>query len=828
MAARPAFTAVAIASLALGIGANTAIFSLWYTVVRAPLPGVERPDELVMLTNPGATGMWRGQWTTPADGPRSWVTYAEFEALRDRASSFSVLTASQSSWSSWPAVIDGGAVEDVHGRFVSGDFFRALGVGPSAGRLFTADEDRGEPAIAVISHAYWQRRFGGVPAAVGRTLTIRGTPVTIVGVTPDGFVGETAGQTPDLWLPLRLQPRLTPGNDWLQDLSADKTMWLHVIGRLRPGVTLAQADIEANAILHAELEVFYGGVAPDRRQALLDQRLRLVSSARGASATVQGLAASITTLLAAAGVLLLIACANLANLLLARSVSRRGEIAVRVSLGAGRAQILRLLMVDSLAVAAVGAVAALGLAALMHQGLVRLLQQADPSFATTFVVDVPVLLFTAGTMLVAALAIGAMPAITLSRSLSLPTLQDVSRGAIGSRHELRAGRWLVAAQLALSLPLLVAAGLLVRTVYNLQHPELGFRSEQLVLARVDIGVLASDPVRREQALRATHSRIEQIAGVERATFSQLGLFGGGFSNSPIVIDGSDRTLARPEDVDLDRVGPGYFTTLGVPIALGRDIDTRDDAVSPRVCVINAAFAEQYFKGRNPLGARITTVDDVDGRTSYEVVGVAGNVQIHDVRTAVEPRFFVPSAQRRSAATNRTFVIRTQLAPTVLAAALREAVADAHPQLSVATIESLDERLGGLTAEDRAIAMLSLVFGVVALLLAVVGLYGVLSYGINRRATEMAIRIALGARGTRVIAMILQESAGVVAAGLAAGGLLSFFGTRVLAQRLYGVAAGDPLTAVTALTTLVLAAFAASYLPALRASRVSPMAALHRG
>jgi predicted permease len=835
MAAKPAFTSLAVASLALGIGANTAIFSLWNSVLHASLPGAANPGELVILTNPASSGLWRGTWNTTTDGPRSWVTYAEFEQLRDRASGFSALMASQSSLNTWQVRVGGGPPEEMHGRLVSGTFFEALGVRPAVGRLFTPAEDRDASPYAVISHAYWQRRFGGRLDALGQMLTFGDTIVTVVGIASPGFAGETAGQLPDVWLPLRLQPRLLPGGNWLTEAPPDKVMWLHVFGRLRPGVSLTQAEAQANAILQTSLESFYGAAGGERRRELLDQHLRLHPGGRGVSSTVEQFSASLTVLFAAVGILLLIGCANLANLLLARSVGRQGEFAIRVSLGAARVRLVRQLVTESLALAAVGGLAAMGVAHLLHGALVQLLQQADSRFSVSFGVDIPVLLFAATATVAAALLIGMVPALQLTRIDAASRLQEIGRGAMGSMRESRSIRWLVGAQLTLSLPMLIAAGLLVQTVSNLQNPELGFRPARLLLARINLGAAATDTGRRDRILQELQSRLAQIPGVESATFSQLGLFGGGVSTDGVVVEGSALTAERARESALDRVGAAYFTTLGIPVRTGRDIASSDRAGSHKVCVVNEAFVRRFFGERSPLGLHVIT--GVEDGTSYEVVGVVADARTQSLRDAIEPRFYVPAEQRSSTAVGRTFLIRTSAAARMsVPAAVREAVTRADSAVSLSEIEWLEERLADLTAEDRAVARLAAAFGVLAMALAVIGLNGVMSYGVSRRSTEIAIRIALGARAGRVIAMILGENIRLILAGLAAGGVLSYFGpplvarsdfgSRLLDTRLHGVTAQDPLTLTAGVTVLLLAALAAAYLPARRASRVDPMMALH--
>jgi len=819
MAVKPAFTAVAILSLALGIGANTAIFSVWNGVLYAPLPGVHRPEGLVLLTDPGASGMVRGH----SSGARRWLSYAEFEQLRDHATGFSGLMASQSRLNIWHVRVDRGAPEEMSGRLVSGGFFDVLGVHPAVGRLFK--DDRGEPAVAVISHAYWQRRFSGTPDVLGKALIVRDTPVSIVGVAPAAFVGETSGQQPDVWLPLWLQPRVLPGGDWLHEKPPDKVMWLHVFGRLKPGITYAQAEAQANAVFLTGLESFYGA---ERRGEVVDQRLRLQPGARGASATRDELSSSLMLLLASAGVLLLITCANLANLLLARGAARQTEIAVRVSLGASRQRLIRQLVTESLALAAMGGVAAIAVAYVMHAALVRMLQEAEPRFFIGFAFTLPVLVFVLAATLIAALVFGALPAWHITRTDPGSRLKDNSRGTIGSARELRAGRWLVGAQLALSLPLLVGAGLLVRTVDNLQRPDLGFDAERLLVAWVDLGAIVQDTARRDRALRELVARIQRIPGVEAASFSQVGLFSGGLSTAAIEVSGSEPTAARRGDSPLDRVGANYFTTLRIPILRGRDISDGDRADTYKVCIVNEAFVREHFGGQDPLGMRVTTVDD-GVRTTYEVVGVAGDARTQSVRDAVEPRFFVPAEQRPSSGTSRTFLIRTASRAAGVIAAVHDAMDGVDARLSRLDLDlaSIEEHMAPLIAAERTTARLAMVFGSVALTLAAIGLYGVLSYGIARRSSEIAIRMALGAHSRGIIAMILRETAGLIVAGLLVGSALASVGSRMLASRLYGVAPQDPLTLTLATGALLLVALLAAYLPARRASRVDPMTALHQ-
>ena len=827
-AAAPGFALAAIVSLALGIGANTAIFSLWKSAAHDSLPGVADPDRLVILTNPNALGQWRGSWSSTADGPRSWVTFEEFELLRDQTTAFSSLMATQSSLSTWPVRVESGRQEDVVGRLVSGQFFQVLGVRAAAGRLFSRRDDAVETAEAVISDAFWHRRFGGRATAIGTLLHFGDVTVTIVGVAPPGFSGETNGQRPpDVWLPLRLQPRVMPGADFLHDQPPDKVMWLHVLGRLQPGVTLAQAEAQANLVFRASLETFYGDVPANRRSESLDQHLRVSSASRGVSSTVNQFSGSLAVLMTAVGILLLIACGNLANLLLVRSAARRGEMAIRVALGASRGRLVRQLVIESLTLAAAAGIPAVFVAFPLHGALVTMLQQADAWFAVSFATDPGVLAFTTATTLITGLAVGLIPALQMSGSDAAPQLTDGHRGVIGSRAELRSGRALVAIQLALALPLLVGAGLLVQTMFNLQHPDIGFSPARLISARINLGEAAADANHRDRVLRDIQERLQATPGVDAATFSQLGLFSGGMSNAAVTVEGSALTQARPRDSALDRVGSGYFGTMGIPLLSGRDIASTDGADSRRVAIVNQAFVRYFLNGRNPLGLRITTGTLPDNATSYEVVGVAADARIQSLRGDVEPRFFVPAEQRESGSVSRTFLIRTRGEVASVAAAVRQIVSSVDTALTVSEIAPVEQHLAEFTAEDRAVARLALVFGLVAVLLAAAGLYGVLSYSVTRRAGEIAVRIALGAPSLRVVGMIVRDSFGVVLTGMAAGGVLAYFATRLIASRLYEVAPQDPATLVGAVIGLLGVAALAAYLPARHASRVEPIRALHQ-
>ncbi len=522
---------------------------------------------------------------------------------------------------------------------------------------------------------------------------------------------------------------------------------------------------------------------------------------------------------------MLIACANLANLLLARGAARRAEMMLRLSLGAGRGRLVRQLVTESLALAAAGGVAAVTVAYVLHRALVLMLAEGDPNFAIDFAFGVRVSAFLVAATVTAALLFGLLPAWQATSTDSAAALKEYGRGALGSRAQTRSGRALVSLQLALSLPLLVGAGLLARTAYNVQRIDHGFTTGRLLLVRVELQTAAEDPVRRSALRRALLDRIQKTPGVSGASFSQLGVFTGSFSSRSIEVEGNAATNTEQEaESTFDEVGPGYFTTLGVRLLQGRDFLDSDGLESPRVCVINEAFARRFFERRNPIGMRLTEIDDDRGRTSYQIVGVARDARTHNLRGDVEPRVFTAATQRPASVANPIFIVRSHTDVPV-ASAVRQAIQQVRADVPITSARTAEERKAPLTAQDRATARLAVAFAAVALTLAAIGLYGVLSYGVARRTSEIAIRIALGAQPRRVITMILGETSIVVAAGLAAGLGLAYAASRLVDSRLYGVAPRDPATFALATSLLLVVALIAAYLPARRASRLEPTAAL---
>lgn len=805
LASRPGFTAVAVLSLAFGIGANTAIFSLINSILLSALP-VRDPQSLVILTNPASNGIMIGG----KSGEREELTYSEFLQLRELSPVFASLMACQIEPERIPVRVDGSEPEEVLVQLASSEYFSTLGVPALLGRTLRPDDDPAAPN-AVISYDYWQRRFGGRADVLGSRIAIRQGVFSIVGVAPASFFGETVGQRPGIWVPLSLQPAVLPGRDWLHEKPGDrdKVMWLHVFGRLQPGVRIETAQAAANVTFQQGLTAFYGSVERARRQWL-----KLRPAASGASQIRGQFAAPLTMLLVASGLVLLIACANLGNLMLARTTGRIREMSVRLALGAGRGRLIRQLLTESMVVAFLGGMAGLGAAWILRAGLLRLVPETIPLPASP---DARILGFAFVLTLVVGLTLGLLPALrTMSVNASVG-LKAQGRGLTGSAAWLRMGKLIVVGQVALSLPLLVGAGLLLRTLQNLQQVDLGYVKERLIQVRVDVQMGGYEEQRRLPLFQRLLERVRAVPGVRAASYSKSGLFLGSRSSGDVEVEGYMQKGDGGVWSVWDHVGPDYFSTLGIPLLQGREITERDQPSRNKVCVINEVFARQFFAGRNPLGMHVNR---------YEIVGVARDSRNRNLRDEIEPRFYVPAGQPADVPPRFiTFAVRTVAEPSSVLAGVRQAILAEDPNLPVTAASTLTELIDRQMVQDRMLARLSMAFGIVALLLAALGLYGVLSYGVARRTSEIGIRKALGAQHGAVMRMILRETGLLLVLGLIAGVALSAAGIRFITSRLYGLAPTDPVALGAAITVLAGVALLAAWLPAYRASRVDPLVAL---
>ena len=722
------------------------------------------------------------------------------------------------------ARVDGGDAEGIRIRMVSADYFGTLGVPALLGRTFEPrDREEGASPYAVISYDYWQRRFGRRADILGVPLALRGGVFSIVGVAPSSFFGETVGERSDAWLPLSMQATVLPGRDWLHDQpgSVEKIMWLHGFGRLKPAVTIEQAEAASNVIFQQALSSYYASQTPEDQKRFLDQRLKLRPAATGASQLRGQFSEPLLMLLAAAGVVLLIACANIGNLLLTRTTARSREISVRLALGASRGRLIRQLLTESTFLAVLGGLAGLGMAFLLREGLLRLVSD---SIVLAAAPDARVLAFVFALTLLAGLVLGSFPALRATQVDTTAGLKEQGRGLTSSAGWLRVGKFVVVGQLALSLPLLVGAGLLLRTLYNLQQVDLGYSKERLLIVEVDAETAGYEPSRRVQLYEQLLESVRAAPGVRAATYSFNGLFSGSDSGDQVVVEGYTPTGNDDRGSRYNHVGPDYFSSLGIPLLAGREIAASDQPSSNKVCVINEAFAKRFFVGRNPLGMHVTQTFG-DQTNTFEVVGVARDSRAGGLRGDIEHRFYVPAAQPIFAPDSASFAIRTLAEPSSVLAGVRSAILGIDSNLPITSARSLEELVDRRMVQDRLLARLSIAFGVIALLLAAIGLYGVLSYGVARRTNEIGIRKALGAQHSAVMSMILRETGLLLVVGLIAGVALSAMGMQLITSRLYGLAPTDPVAIAVAVAVLSGVGLVAAWIPAYRASRVDPLVAL---
>jgi predicted permease len=800
----PAFTATAVLSLALGIGANTAIFSVFDAVLLKALP-VKEPGQLFALQG--------GDFS-----------YAAYQVFRQYNEPFSDLFAT-SGITSVDAQIDNGASEQTRVSLVSGSYFSVLGVSALIGRTFAADEDRvpGAHPIAVMGYGYWERRFGRDPRVLGTTIRLSGTPVTIIGVTPPAFFGEQVGAEPNLWVPLTMWARVVPGRDLV---ASRTTAWLQIIGRLKPGRDTSQAGTTLTAQYKQVLtEVFGDDAAEDTRREIAGAHVTLQSAHNGVSRLRRQFSRPLQVLMSVVALVLLVACANVANLVIARATARRREIALRLALGISRPRLVRQLLTESLLLSAAGGAAGLVFAAWGRESLLRLVTVDGSRVPLAVATDARLLAFVAAISIVTGIVFGLAPAWQSVRVNLSETMGRAGHAGV-RRRRLPAGSLLVVAEIAMSLVLLMGAGLFLRTLSNLHDVDLGFAPERLLI--VDVNPRAANY--RDDAYSAVCrrllERLNAVPGVATATFSENGVLSGRDSDTNrIRPDGYVPVDDGLPTVRFDVVGPGYFTTMGIPLLAGRDIDAHDDATARGVIVINDAMARRFFGAANPIGRRMLWGEGDDAK-ALEVVGVVPHVKQHGPRDEVAPRFYLPYFQHgQPELASARFIMRTAANPSAVATLARSAIQSEDktlPILGVDTAVSLEERT---VVQERMIAMLSSGFTVLALALACIGVYGLMAYRVVQRTSEIGIRMALGAERSRVVWSVLRQDLVLIAAGLAIGAPLAIAASSLIQSLLFGVDGADRGTLVAAVIVMTLIGLVAGLGPALRASRIEPAVSL---
>ena len=810
------FAIVAIASLALGIGANTAIFQLLDAVEFRLLP-VKAPEQLVEIRPTLDTRF--GNMTGRAG--RATVTYALWEQIRSRQEAFSSLTA----WGTGKFdLATSGESRLVDGLWVSGDFFNTLGVPPALGRVFTPSDDvRGCGAGGVVvSDAFWRREFGGDRSIVGKTVQLDLHSFQIIGVTPPGFFGVEVGRSFDVALPICAEPTVEPA-----DNAVDKPhyWWLDVVARLKPGWSVERASAHLNAISPA---VFAASVAPsfppDVAKKFLAGRLAAYPAGTGVSYLRSEYERPLWMLLGVAGLVLFIACANLANLMLARATAREREIAVRLAIGASRPQLVRQLLAESLLLAALGAAAGAVLARFFSQLVVTLISTPRSPLVFNLQSSWQVLVFTCALAACACVLFGLMPAMRATRQSASAAMRAGGRGTTDTRERFGLRRLLVVAQIALSLVLIVAALLFIQTVRNLATVDPGFHTANVLVADFDVRSARIPPADQASFERRLRERLAAIPGVAAAVDVAIVPVSGSQWNDHVIVDGVLQQTLPHEN----RVSPGFFKALEIPFIAGRDFDDRDVAGAPTVAIVNEAFAEKILRTKDAIGRTFRMrVSPGEPDPTYQVVGVVRNTKYQNVRDSFGPLAYYAEAQELNPDATLAGVqvlVRGRVQVEQLTTSITVAARELNPGTLV-TYRTLDDDIRRSFQRERMMAILSGFFGALGAMIAMIGLYGVISYSVARRRNEIGVRMALGAAGSTVRRMILAEAALLLTIGVAVGAVLSVGASRSAGALLFGLQPNDPSTIALAAVLLASVAAVASYLPAWRASRLSPTIAL---
>ena len=796
----PAFTLIAALSLALGIGANTAIFSLVNAVLLRPIP-VEDAARLASV------------FTTDQRNPGNLpISHLNYKDLRDQNQVFSGMAAFTFAQVNWAT---GKESQQIQAQVVSGNYFSVLGTQPSLGRAFLPEEDLRPTPVAVVSHAFWEQSLASDPAIVGRTMTINRTPFTIIGVAPQHFAGTLLGAGPALWVPMSMHDVVQPGFEWYEQR---RGLFLFAFGRLKPGVTVQQAGANMQSVF-SQLEQAYPVDNKGRGAgavALLDARLN--PNGQGGAQVVQ----ISVILMTVVGIVLLIACANIANLLLARANRRRREIAIRLALGAGRIRLVRQLLTESILLSVIGASAGLVLAYWLTDALAAADLPLPIPLDGNLSLDGRVLGFTALLAIATGVLFGLAPALQASRPDVVPVLKNETVPSSGGRGILRGnGRHLlVVSQVALSLLSLVAAGLFLRSLREAQSIDTGFETRGVLVMNFNLGREGYTPERGQLFYQQVVDRMAEVPGVQHAAIAQNPPLAGGFLRS-VFPEGMDTTAQNRILVQVNTVSAGYFETIGIPVVRGRGFNSADVAGAPTVVVINQTMAERFWPGQDAIGKRFKFFGDEAFTT---VVGVARNAKYNGV--AEDPIPFIYQPLRQNYTPQAALHVRSAGEAASLAAPVRRLVQEIDPTLAVFNIRTLEDQVAQSLAPLRINVIVLTTFGVLALLLASIGLYGVASYSVTQRTREIGVRMALGAQPSSVLGMVLGRGLLLVGIGLAVGlaaalGLASVMPPELLPN----VSARDPLTLVVTSATLGLVAVVATLVPARRATKIDPLLAL---
>ena len=828
MAANPLFTATAALSLALGIGANTAIYSFMDAILMRSLP-VANPHQLAVLkwhaprrsgVVKGVNGTMTGYGKTGSESPN--FPFAAYQALRNNPSLFSTIF-TYTYIQTFNAIV-AGAAESLPGGFVSGNYFSGLGVPSAAGRLLVEEDDRsGAPAAVVLSYAFWQRRFGGDPSALGRSIQINGLPFTIVGVAARDFFGVDPQQNPAFFLAIHQLARLSanPAAEERSRFFNQNFYWIEMMIRLRPGITLEQAQ----AALSAQFHSFAASTAATPKDAEILPELALEPGGTGLDSLRRQYSKPLYVLMTMVGLILAIACANLANLLLARAAARRREMAVRLSLGAGRWRIVRQMLTESVLLAVTGGAMGLFVAFAGVRMITWLIANGRENFTLHASLNWPVLGFTFALSVASGLVFGLAPALQSTKGDFIPALKEGRSQGWRTGHGVRPrlGHVLIVAQIAVSLLLVIGAGLFIRTLSNLHSIDVGFNREKILLVSIN----GRQAGYRDAALARFYAglldRFREIPGVRSATASNFPLVAHYVNNPEVTIPG--RPSPQRSTAECLNVDPAFLDTMEIPVVEGRGLQPADLA-SPAVSVVNQKFASTFFPGENPLGRQFALGGGPDVHAALlTIVGVSKNAHYNSLQEKEGPVVYIPYTQKVADLRGMFFELRTAGDPFGAVGAVRRIIHDASSDVSITEVTTQALRIEQTISQERTFANLGACFALLALLIACVGLYGTMAYAVARRTGEIGIRMALGAQRRKIIAMVLREVLALTAAGLLIGYGAAHFTTYLVESFLYGIKPNDLLAVTAAIGILLMAAVAAGYAPAWRASRIDPAAAL---
>ncbi len=820
---QPGFTAAVVLTLSLGIGANTAIFSLVDAVLLRMLP-VEKPGELYTF---GAS-LSSGTINDDSIGSRNtnMYSYPMYRDMQDHNEVFSDLAALSSFPSNAYVSPDrsspGAPVEKALARLVSGNFFSVLGVNAVVGRTFTSSDDEvpGGHPVAVVSYGFWAKKFGKNPSAIGSTILVNGTELTILGVTPPEFHGVRVGRPIDIWVPMMMQASIMRDDSRLDDRDS---MWLRIVGRLKPPVSTAQAGDRTDALFRELVREEAGSeLTPEIEGNISQLSIEMVPFAKGYSGLARRYSRSLLMLTVVVGLVLLIACANVGNLLLARASGRHREVALRFAIGSSRGRLLRQLLTESVMLGLLGGALGLLLARWAIDVLLMLISSGSSPIPLDVRLDGRVLAFTALVSLVTAMLFGLVPALHATRLDLMSALRNQGSIPDPKSQGWRLRKGLVISQVAVSLLLLIGAGLFLRSLQNLRNLDTGFRSEGVLLVEIDPRGGGYTEEQLPNLYEELVQRIEAVQEVRSASLSLFSLFSNATWRSSVAVDGYEPQTDEDPQANGNMIVPGYFDTVGIPIVSGRKLESSDREGAPLVAVVNETFAKRYLGDRLAIGGRFGMGGEESSR-NIEVVGVVQDLKYNDLREETPPLVYFPVMQ------NMTYLhsleVKTSGDPAAVTTSIRQVIQKVAGDLPIVNVTTLGEQVDQSLRQEKLISKLTSFFGLLALTLASIGVYGVLAFGVAQRTNEIGIRMALGARRYDVVWMILKDGTSLVAIGVGVGIVAALGTTHFVSSLLFGLTEKDPVTLLSATAVLIGVSIFAGYLPARRASRLDPLEAL---